>query len=203
MPHRVLNGIRRTGSRDRWENARVRAPMAMVAATALIALVGCGSSKPAYCSDRTKLEDSIKGLTSLNLSSGLSGLKSQLTTIENDATTLVNSAKSDFPSETSAVKTSVEHARDRGQGSSVERPRRRRSPRPPALRQAWRARSRASSTPASRNAAEFGCKDCLWIILGLTIAGGPRWLIRGASGWRSSSRRSVWSRVPGQAGEGF
>ncbi len=107
MPHRVLNGIRRTGSRDRWENARVRAPMAMVAATALIALVGCGSSKPAYCSDRTKLEDSIKGLTSLNLSSGLSGLKSQLTTIENDATTLVNSAKSDFPSETSAVKTSV------------------------------------------------------------------------------------------------
>ena len=85
-----------------------RAPIALLAAMSLIALVGCGSSKPAYCSDRTKLEDSIKGLTSLNVSSGLSGLTSQVTTIKNDATTLVNSAKSDFPTETSAVKTSVD-----------------------------------------------------------------------------------------------
>ena len=105
---KVLNGTRRTGSHDRAGRARVRAPMAIVAAIALIALVGCGSSKPAYCSDRTKLENSIKGLTSLNLSSGLSGLTSQLTTIKNDATTLVSSAKSDFPTETSAVKTSVD-----------------------------------------------------------------------------------------------
>jgi hypothetical protein len=82
--------------------------MAMILAVALVALVGCGSSKPAYCSDRTKLENSVKGLTSLNLNNGLSGLKSQLTTIKSDATTLVNSAKSDFPNETSAVKTSVD-----------------------------------------------------------------------------------------------
>jgi hypothetical protein len=59
----VPNGTRRTGSQDRTGRARVRAPMAMVAAVALIALVGCGSSKPAYCSDRTKLENSIKDLT--------------------------------------------------------------------------------------------------------------------------------------------
>jgi hypothetical protein len=82
--------------------------MAMVMVAALIALVGCGSSKPAYCSDRTKLENSIKGLTNLNASSGLSGLKSQITTIKNDATTLVSSAKSDFPNETNAVTTSVD-----------------------------------------------------------------------------------------------
>ena len=36
-----------------------------LAAGALIALAGCGSSsKPAYCSDRTNLENSIKNLPS-------------------------------------------------------------------------------------------------------------------------------------------
>ena len=69
---------------------------------------GCGgSSKPAYCSDRSNLESSIKGLTSLTASSGISGLKTQLQTIQSDATKLVSSAKSDFPSQTSAIKSSV------------------------------------------------------------------------------------------------
>jgi hypothetical protein len=86
----------------------MRAPVAVVAATALIAVAGCGSSKPAYCSDRTNLENSVKGLTSLNFSSGISGLESQAKKIESDATSLVNAAKSDFPSETGAVKSSVD-----------------------------------------------------------------------------------------------
>ncbi len=73
----------------------------------LVALAGCGSSKPGYCTDRSNLENSIKGLTSLNVSSGLSGLQSQLKKIETDATSLVNSAKNDFPSETSAIKSTV------------------------------------------------------------------------------------------------
>jgi hypothetical protein len=89
--------------------ARLRTPtLSAVVAVAVIALAGCGSSKPAYCTDRTSLENSIKGLTSLNVSSGLSGLESQLKKIESDATTLVNSAKSDFPTETSAVKSSID-----------------------------------------------------------------------------------------------
>lgn len=78
------------------------------AGLALVALVGCGSSKPAYCSARTNLENSIKGLTSLNASSGISGLEAQLKKIQTDATTLVSQAKSDFPSQTSAVKSSVD-----------------------------------------------------------------------------------------------
>jgi len=81
---------------------------ATVAVVAMIALTACGSSKPAYCSDRTNLENSIKGLTSLSTSSGISGLQKQIATIQSDATSLVNAAKSDFPSETSAVKTSVD-----------------------------------------------------------------------------------------------
>ena len=38
--------------------------IAPVALAAAVALAGCGSSKPAYCSDRTTLENSIKDLPS-------------------------------------------------------------------------------------------------------------------------------------------
>ena len=87
----------------------MRTAIATVAAGTLIALAGCGSSsKPAYCSDRTNLENSVKNLPSVTSSSGVSGLKSQINTIVSDANAVVSSAKSDFPSQTSAVKTSVD-----------------------------------------------------------------------------------------------
>jgi hypothetical protein len=88
---------------------RARVLLVCAAAIAVVALVGCGSSKPAYCTDRANLENSIKGLTSLNLTSsgGISSLKAQLTQIQSDATALVNSAKSDFPTQTSAISSSV------------------------------------------------------------------------------------------------
>ena len=96
----------RRGRQTSW--ARLLA--AVLAASALVALAGCGggSSKPGYCSDRSKLESSIKGLTSVSLSGGLSGLQTQLTTIQNDATALVASARSDFPSQTSAIRSSID-----------------------------------------------------------------------------------------------
>ena len=90
-------------SRARPDSAWVRVPLVLAAAATAVTLAGCGSSKPAYCTDRTNLENSVKGLTS----SGVSGLKSQLKQIQTDATTLVNSAKGDFPSETSAITSSV------------------------------------------------------------------------------------------------
>jgi hypothetical protein len=90
-------------SRARQGGAWVRVPLVLAAAATAVTLAGCGSSKPAYCTDRTNLENSVKGLTS----SGVSGLKSQLKQIQSDATTLVNSAKGDFPSETSAITSSV------------------------------------------------------------------------------------------------
>jgi prophage DNA circulation protein len=86
----------------------MRTAVATVAAGTLIALAGCGgSSKPAYCTDRTNLENSIKNLPSVTSSSGVNGLKSQINTIASEANSVVSSAKSDFPSQTSAVKTSV------------------------------------------------------------------------------------------------
>ena len=86
----------------------MRLPVACVAAVGLLALTGCGSSKPGYCSNRANLESSVKGLTSLNISSGINGVKAQLNKIQSDATALANSAKADFPSQTSAITSSVD-----------------------------------------------------------------------------------------------
>jgi hypothetical protein len=79
-----------------------------LAVLGLVALTGCGgASKPAYCTNRANLQSSVKGLTNLSAGSGLSGLEAQLTKIQSDANALVSSAKSDFPNETSAIKSSV------------------------------------------------------------------------------------------------
>jgi hypothetical protein len=95
----------RTNPEDgRSQAAWVRVLLALAAAAAVVTLAGCGSSKPAYCTDRTNLQNSVKGLTS----AGISGLKTQVKQVESDATTLVNSAKSDFPTETSAITSSVD-----------------------------------------------------------------------------------------------
>ena len=75
----------------------------------LVALAGCGSSnKPAYCSARTSLENSINEVTSLSPSSGISALQAAFTNIKTDANAVVSQAKSDFPSETSAITSSVD-----------------------------------------------------------------------------------------------
>jgi len=87
---------------------RVPLACATAAAVAAVTLAGCSSSKPAYCTDRTNLQNSVKALTNLNASSGISGLKSHINSIQSNATTLVNSAKSDFPTETSAITSSVD-----------------------------------------------------------------------------------------------
>jgi len=90
-------------------HARHLVPAAVVTAAALVVLAGCGgSSKPAYCADRSALEDSVKAVPGMVTSGNISGLQTQATTIQTDATKLVDSAKSDFPTETTAIKTSVD-----------------------------------------------------------------------------------------------
>jgi hypothetical protein len=85
--------------------------VAALSATAFGALAGCGGSssdKPAYCSDRSNLKDSVSGLTGVDLKSGgVSALQSQLQKVASDARALAASAKSDFPDETSAITSSV------------------------------------------------------------------------------------------------
>jgi hypothetical protein len=101
-------GRRRPGARQ--GSPRARFLLAFIVAAGVVAIVGCsssGSSQPAYCTARANLENSVKGLTNLNATSGISGLKSQVEKIETNATALVNSAKGDFPSQTSAITSSV------------------------------------------------------------------------------------------------
>ena len=81
--------------------------VALLAAGAVMALAGCG--KPQYCSDRSTLQQSVSGLNDVQVtqSGGVDRLKTQLTKVESDANALAKSAKSDFPSESSAVQSSV------------------------------------------------------------------------------------------------
>jgi hypothetical protein len=82
---------------------------ALLVACASLAAAGCGGSDtPGYCADRSQLESSIKDLANVDPSQGLSGLQAQLRTIESDANQLVASARSDFPDETSAIRSSVD-----------------------------------------------------------------------------------------------
>ena len=88
---------------------RYLGPIAAVC-IAVLALAACGgSSKPSYCSSVSSLETSVQGLKSINVvSSGTSGLKSALNTVESSAKSVVSSAKSDFPTQTTAVTNSVD-----------------------------------------------------------------------------------------------
>ena len=79
-----------------------------VAALGLVALAGCGSSKPAYCSARAELENSIKGVSGLSPSSGVSALQDTFNKVKSDANAVVTQAKSDFPNQTSAIKSSID-----------------------------------------------------------------------------------------------
>ena len=87
-----------------------RSPWAMftLAATVLVA-AGCGGSdKPAYCSNVSDLQQSVDDLKGVKLESGaLSTLQTDLKNVQSNADAVVSSAKQDFPSETSALESSV------------------------------------------------------------------------------------------------
>ncbi|MFL5912415.1 MAG: hypothetical protein ACJ768_17845 [Gaiellaceae bacterium] len=89
--------------------AAMRAAFAAIAVAAAIASTGCGSSsKPAYCSTRSDLEQSVKDLGNVNLKTGgTSALNAQLQKVKSNATELEGSAKGDFPTETAAIQSSV------------------------------------------------------------------------------------------------
>src|SRR5690349_16679313 len=76
----------------------------VVIAAGGIAAAGCGSSKPAYCSAATTLKNDVQAVGSI---SSPSELKSSLQKVQSSAASLVNSAKASFPTETSAIQSSV------------------------------------------------------------------------------------------------
>ncbi len=80
-----------------------------VALSAVLALSACGgSSKPSYCSQVNNLKNSIEDLGKVNvLQNGTGALTSALSKVESSAKSVVDSAKGDFPSQTSAISSSV------------------------------------------------------------------------------------------------
>lgn len=82
------------------------AALAILAVVLMAPAAGCGG-KPDFCEDRTTLENSVKGLPSAATSGGVNGLESQLTQVESDAKALIDSAKSDYPNESSAIQSSI------------------------------------------------------------------------------------------------
>ncbi len=105
-----MSSDRASASWRRWPRIGLLASPVVVivlAATSVVALPGCG--KPGYCSSRSDLEQSIKGVADVNVlqSGGLQQLRTQLQKVESDARKLVDSAKSDFPSQSQALQSSV------------------------------------------------------------------------------------------------
>jgi ABC-type oligopeptide transport system substrate-binding subunit len=88
---------------------RVTITALLAVALAAAALTACGgSSKPGYCSDVSDFKSAVGDLKDVNLSKdGVDGFTSAAQKVETTGTALVSSAKSEFASETSALKSSL------------------------------------------------------------------------------------------------
>lgn len=81
--------------------------LALLTALSVVVAVGCGS-KPAFCEDRTTLQESVKDLPSAATSGGVAGLEAQVSKVEAEAKTLIDSAKGDFPTETASIESALD-----------------------------------------------------------------------------------------------
>jgi len=93
----------RTGPR-RW--GLVPAVVLILALSGLAA--GCGSSKPAYCTDAEQLKTSVQDLGNVNINvHDLSSVDAAVSKVQADAEKFASDAKSAYPSQTTALKNSV------------------------------------------------------------------------------------------------
>ena len=88
---------------------------ALLALALTAALAGCGSSsnttssKPAYCTNVENLKTSVKALPTTDVvQNGVSALKSAVAKVQTNAQAVVDSAKSEFSGETTALKNSIQ-----------------------------------------------------------------------------------------------
>lgn len=83
--------------------------LSVLIATLALVLAGCGgSSKPAYCSPRAGLERAISGVTKLSPSSGVSALEAEFQKVRTSVNKIITEAKRDFPTQTRAIRSSVD-----------------------------------------------------------------------------------------------
>jgi hypothetical protein len=83
--------------------------LAVAVAVAALVAAGCGGDdKPEYCSNVSDLQQSVDDLKGLQLESGaLSTLQTDVQKVQSNADAVVSSAKQDFPTETTALESSV------------------------------------------------------------------------------------------------
>jgi hypothetical protein len=82
--------------------------LAAIAVAAVLSACG-GSSKPSYCDQTANLKKSVQDLGNINVvQGGTNALTSALSKVQSDATAVVNSAKGDFPNETTAITSSID-----------------------------------------------------------------------------------------------
>lgn len=81
--------------------------MLLVATVFLLSACG-GSGKPAYCSSVKNLQQSVKDLANVKpVQNGTSSVTAAVNKVKDNANAVISSAKSDFSSETQALKTAV------------------------------------------------------------------------------------------------
>jgi hypothetical protein len=85
--------------------------LALVPAAALVLsglAAGCSSSKPAYCADADQLKTSVQDLGNVNIDvHDLSSVDTAVSKVQADAEKFAADAKSAYPSQTTALKTSL------------------------------------------------------------------------------------------------
>lgn len=81
-------------------------PAAVLVLSGLAA--GCSSSKPAYCAAASQLKSSVQDLGNVTINvHDLSSVNTAVSKVQADAKTFASEAKSAYPSQTTALKTSL------------------------------------------------------------------------------------------------
>jgi hypothetical protein len=98
------------------------AALASLGFVVAVPLWGCGSSssKPSYCAKQEELKKDVKALGEVNVvQGGTNAIGAALTKVESSAKGLVEAAKSEFPTQTQTLDTSIsELSKSVGQLSS-------------------------------------------------------------------------------------
>jgi hypothetical protein len=80
--------------------------VACIAAVAAVVLPGCG--KPEFCAKKTEFNSSVTTLTSVSLTPpDPTEVFNEIEKVQNAGTAMINAAKSDFPSQSTALENAV------------------------------------------------------------------------------------------------
>jgi hypothetical protein len=97
------------------------AALASLGFVVAVPLLGCGSSssKPSYCAQREELKKNVKALGEVNVvQGGTNAISAALAKVESSAKGLVEATKSEFPTQTQTLESSISELSKSVQGLS-------------------------------------------------------------------------------------